>query len=100
MLIVKIDAVDGFHSSEFQNGRIQCWKDGYIEVPLNLKNKFMDSKGYCDLIIKNDVLIDVIPSPNRVTSNSNRQNSEIDAIYAMLIEQEYKLTLLELGVNE
>lgn len=100
MLIVKIDAVDGFHSSEFQNGRTQCWKDGYIEVPLNLKNKFLDSKGYCDLIIKNGVLIDVIPSPDRIISNSNRPSNEIDVIYTMLIEQEYKLTLLELGVSE
>ena len=98
MIIVKIDSTDGFHTSECQSGRTQCWKEGYIEIPRNLENKFLLSKGYCELIFKEGVLEDIVPRPEHVTKNTSH-TSEIDDIYTMLIDQEYRLTLVELGVN-
>lgn len=99
MLIVKIDAFNGFHTSEFQSGREQCWKDGYIEVPKKLENKFEISKGYCDLNIKEGILVDIIPHPEREPEDNDSSRSEMDDILSLLIDQEYRLTLMELGVN-
>ena len=100
MLIVKIDSKNNFHSFEFQSHRNECWLRGYIEVPKNLESLVVDSKGYCDLIIEGGVLTNVIPrsdcKPNAPTASLTRE----DEIETMLIEQEYRLTLIELGVSE
>ena len=64
MLIVKIEANEGFHSSEFQNGRTKCWLDGYVEVPESLKTAFMASRGFCDLVIEDGILTNIIPNPD------------------------------------
>ena len=100
MLITKIKDIDGFHPSEFQNDRAVCWLDGYIEVPTNLENTFIISKGYCDLVIEGGVLTNVVPRPDYEPIIEPTALTREDEIDAMLIDQECRLTLLELGVNE
>lgn len=60
MLIVKIEAINNQHYFECQSNRDRCWLDGYIEVPKPLEIKLISSKGYCDLVIENGELRDVI----------------------------------------
>ena len=63
MYIIKIEATDnGLHHIESQSHREECWLDGYIEVPTKLESKVMGSKGYCNLVIENNVLVDIIPT--------------------------------------
>ena len=100
MLIAKIKDDNGFHSSEFQEGRNICWVDGYIEVPKHLENTFILSKGFCDLIIKDGVLTDIVPRPDYEPEIEPNVLTREDEIEALLIDQEYRLTLLELGVSE
>ena len=96
MLIVKIDSNDGFHPSEFQYGRVRCWKDGYIEVPKNLEDVLMDTKGYCDLVVDGEALINVIPQPDREPKISE-EDFEVTAIEQLRADIDY-LALMS-GVN-
>ena len=64
MLIIERNSADGkFHHFQSQSHRTECWMDGYIEVPTELETKVYESGGYCELIIKNDTLVDVILHP-------------------------------------
>lgn len=101
MLIVQIDAKNNFHSFESQSNRAECWMEGYIEVPKELEIKLITSKGYCDLIIEEGVLKNILPRPEYIPIDEEKgETTELDDINAILIDQEYKLTLLELGVTE
>ena len=100
MLIVKIDGKNNFHTFEFQSQRDSCWIEGYIEVPESLEDILVDSNGFCDLIIENGILADIIPRPDCKPNTIITVLTREDEVDAMLIEQEYKLTLLELGVSE
>lgn len=101
MLIVKIDAVDNLHYFEFQSGRNECWLDGYVEVPKSLEHNLITSQGYCDLVIEDGLLKNIIPRleymPVEIESNEVITLNEINA---MLVDQEYRLTMLEAGVNK
>ena len=64
MVIIELNSTDGkFHHFQSQSHRTECWLDGYIEVPKELETKVFESCGYCELIIENDILIDVISHP-------------------------------------
>ena len=49
------------HSLESQSHRTECWLDGYIVVPPELEKKAWDCLGYCDLVIEDEVLVDILP---------------------------------------
>ena len=62
MTIVKIEPNDnGQHSIEDQSHRTEVWMDGYIEVPDSLRDVFLSTGGYGDLVISEGVLINFIP---------------------------------------
>ena len=100
MIIVKTEAINGFHPYEFQSGRTECWQHGYIEVPKDIEGALITSKGYCDLVIEDGTLINVVHRPDYEPTTPRVLLTREDEIEAFLIEQVYKLTLLELGVNE
>lgn len=86
MLIIKIEANDnGLHLIQSQSHRAECWLDGYIEVPQDLKTKVMLSEGYCDLIIENDILVDIIPKdkPERVIPEVTEEITATDILNAL-----------------
>lgn len=64
MTIIKVQPVFGtqLHLVQTQSHREECWEEGYIEVPENLERKVMDCYGFCDLVIANGALVDVVPS--------------------------------------
>lgn len=67
MYIVKIEAdARGFHLFQSQSHREECWLDGYIEVPQELESVVIECKGYCDLVIENDILKNVIARPDLI----------------------------------
>ena len=62
MTIIKILADENnLHSLESQSHRTECWLDGYIAVPQELEKKAWDCMGYCDLVINDGVLTDILP---------------------------------------
>lgn len=64
MLIIEINSADGkFHRFQSQSHREECWIEGYIEVPKELEVKVFKNGGFCELIIENDILVDVISHP-------------------------------------
>lgn len=99
MLIVKINAEGDLHPFEFQNHREKCWLQGYIEVPRNLEGALVNSNGFCDLVIEDGALVDIIPRPDCNLNTELATLTREDEIDAILIDQEYRLTLIELGVN-
>lgn len=94
MLIIEINSTDNkFHHFQSQSHRKECWLDGHIEVPKELESKVYESGGYCELIIKNDILIDVILHPEwkpDETPESEPKPSDIDDFANAILE----------GVNE
>lgn len=63
MLIIQIEAKeDGLHPFQSQSHRKECWLDGYIAVPKELKSKVIAGAGYCDLVIEDEILVDIIPT--------------------------------------
>ena len=100
MIIVKIDSENNFHPFEFQSHRGECWLQGYIEVPKRLEKVLVESSGFCDLVIEGETLINIIPRPDYKPAEAPTVLTREDEIEALLVEQEYKLTLLELGVCE
>lgn len=102
MLIIKISGNENhFHPIEFQSHRNSCWVEGYIGVPPALVDKVSATEGYCDLVIENGTLKDVVPKTELKPKTDEKQtNSPQDDTDTMLVDHEYRLTLLELGVNE
>lgn len=99
MIIIKIQEEENkFHYSQSQSHRTSCWLDGYIEVPVLLEQKLVECQGYCDLIIKENILIDIIPYPELIPKPEPKITQQ-DDIDAMMVDHEYRITLLELGVN-
>lgn len=64
--IIEINArEDGGHGLQSQSGRKECWLEGWIAVPNELRGRVWDCLGYCNLRIENGVLVDVeeVPRP-------------------------------------
>ena len=100
MVIVKIDGENNFHPFEFQSHRDKCWLQGYIEVPNKFERVLIESNGFCDLVIEDGVLTNIIPRPDCKPDTPLNSLTREDEIEALLVEQDYRLTLIELGVNE
>ncbi len=96
MLIIQIDALEGnFHPFQSQSHRKECWLEGWIAVPPALEHALYACGGHCELLIEGDTLLEILPRempqlPHEPTPDEDRD--------AMLIDLEYRLTLIELGV--
>ena len=100
MVIVEIEAKNGIHSIESQPHRNNCWRDGYIEVPKKLEVILVASKGYCDLVIENGILKNIIPRFDDIPEEFNNSRTAQDDTDAMLIDLACRVALLESGVGE
>lgn len=63
MYIIAIEPLENnLHLIESQSHRKSVWMDGYIEIPSELVEEVVATDGYCDLIIKDGVLVGVTPT--------------------------------------
>ena len=87
MYIIQIEKQEdaGYHCIQSQSHRTACWQEGYIAVPKELEQVVIESEGYCDLHIENNVLVNVALTPK----------SQQDVQY-LLLDHEYRLALIEL----
>lgn len=104
MLIIKIESNNnGFHPFQSQSHRTSCWLEGYIAVPAEFEKTVFDCRGYCELTIEDNVLTNVTPRtdliPQKTTIAESLPTAQDDTD-ALMVDHEYRLTLLELGVNE
>ena len=101
MLIIQTEALEsGQHPIESQSGRKTCWLPGYIEVPGHLEREVWACLGWCDLTIEGGKLTGItpgaIPEPEPAPEPEPTAQEDNDA---MLVDHEYRLTLVELGVT-
>lgn len=97
MTIIKIDALEsGYHPIEMQCPCDHCWLEGYIAVPPELEQKAWESKGYCDLVIEDGILIDIKIKeiPVDIDNIKNNKNTELSNICQQTI---YNGTTIELS---
>ena len=77
--------------------------DAFAVVPDDMVEDIMATKGYCDITL-NDDGTEVVSFTAReipvIETPTNTEPTPQDDIDAMMIDHEYRLTLLELGVNE
>lgn len=104
MTIIQIEGESGSHAIQSQSGRSVCWVDGYIEVPAFLEEIAWESSGWCDLDIQHGKLVGIIPKekPNIQDPEPEEPTmpNPIEALEEIVVDQEYRLTLLELGVTQ
>ena len=92
MTIIKIEPLEsGQHPLESQSGRASCWLDGWIAVPEALESKAWKTLGWCDLVIQDGVLVDIVPTtrpepePTPAPSYEERMAALESAMTAMLM---------------
>lgn len=67
MMIICIEATEtGLHYFETQSHRTKCWLEGYIAVPQELESIVVECGGYCDLVIRNNIVKEVIARPDLI----------------------------------
>ena len=99
LTIIELAArADGGHGLQSQSHRTENWMGaGWIEVPPQLEPAVWDCCGYCDLDIQNGTLVRVTPT-DRPPDPEPEPAIEED-LAGLAIDQEYRLTLLVLGVT-
>ena len=94
MTIIKISALeDGQHELGSQSGRTECWVDGWIAVPDHLESKAWETRGWCDLDIRDGVLVGITPTerpepepePTPAPSYEERLEALESAMMAMMM---------------
>ena len=96
-IIEKTAGPDGAHRLQSQSHRTHNWMgDGWLEVPARIEPDVWACGGYCELNVENGALTGIIPGgkPAPVPSPTEEEDTG-----AMLVDHEYRLTLLELGVS-
>lgn len=62
LTIVEIESrEDGGHSLQSQSNRTECWLEGWVTVPDELRDAVWECAGYCDLDIQDGVLVGITP---------------------------------------
>ena len=87
----------GGHLVESQSHRTENWMGGdWIAVPEALEAALYACGGYCELEIQDGVLVGLTPT-ERTPEPEPEPTAQEDA-EALLVDHEYRLTLLELGL--
>ena len=108
MTIIKIKENErGFHEIEEQSHREDCWIQGYISVPEQLEREVWETMGWCDLEIKDGILIGVtqtekpiIPEPEDPVDERTSVEQEITDLMLADMEQGQFATALQLQLME
>ncbi len=97
MLIIQIEAQEGtnFHPFQSQSHREECWLESYVGVPQELEEEVLGCGGWCQLHIEEGVLKAV--TKKEAPKQEVIPDPEAD-MEALVVDHEYRLTLLELGV--
>lgn len=82
-------------------------KNPYVEeyavVPDDMVQDILETRGFCDIVL-NDDNTEVVSFTAReipvIEAPTNTEPTPQDDTDAMMIDHEYRITLLELGVNE
>ena len=83
----------GQHLLQSQSGRTSCWMDGWIAVPDHLEEKAWETRGWCDLDIRDGMLVDIIqktrpepqPEPTPAPTYEERLAALESAMTAMIM---------------
>ena len=103
LIISESQNANGQHLFESQSHRTECWMGGYVAVPAELEEAVAGCMGYCDVTIADGVVTAVEPHPERIPvpeTTTETEPTAQDDTDAMLVDHEYRITLLELGMNE
>lgn len=97
MTIIQMAPMEGtvYHPLQSQSHRDTCWEEGYIELPERLRERAYACKGYCELVIEDGVLVDILPMTPPAEANPSAEEDRD----SMLVDVSYRITLLELGVE-
>lgn len=93
-------------NNNYGNPMGQYFKNS-IQLPDELLNDYLETKGFCDFEIQDNIIIKIIVNQNALDDyNNSHPEVEIEIeptaeqdINAMLVDQEYRITLLELGMK-
>jgi len=99
MTMIQIAPMEGtsYHLVQSQSHRESCWLEGYIAVPEELEEKIYACAAHGDLVIEGGVLTDILPIELPLPAHVEPSAEEDTA--AMLMDLEYRLILVEMGVN-
>ena len=93
-------------NNNYGNPTSQYFKDS-IQLPDELLNDYLETKGFCDFKIQDNIITKIIVNQNALNDYNNShpeakikpEPSAEQDINAMLVDQEYRITLLELGMK-
>lgn len=97
MTIIKLEPVNGVHPVERQSHRTSNWMgEGWAEVPEHLAEQAFACGGSCELTLEDGVLtaLTAIRRPEELDAPTPQEDAD-----ALLVDHEYRLTLLELGLT-
>lgn len=85
-----------------------CWNENpygedYAVVPDNMVQDILETHGFCDIVLnkaKNEVVSFTAREIPVIETPIETEPTPQDDTDAMMVDHEYRLTLLELGVNE
>lgn len=91
-------------NNNYGNPMGQYFKDS-IQLPDELLNDYLETKGFCNFEIQDNIITKIIVNQNDLDDYNNNhpevkpESSAEQDINAMLVDQEYRITLLELGMK-
>lgn len=99
MTIIQMAPLEGtqLHPLQSQSHRETCWEEGFLAVPEHLVERAYACHGYCELLLKDGVLKDLVPLA--LPETGKREASAEEDRDTMLVDLTYRVTLLELGVG-
>ena len=99
LTIIQEEAMEsGMHGLQAQSGRTESWLKGWLAVPEELEAEVWACGGWCDLTVEDGILVGIVPKerpPQPPQPPTEQEDND-----AMLVDHEYRITLLELGVGE
>jgi len=98
MTIISVEKINGMHPLHRQHHREEVWLEGYIQVPEDLEQKAWESLGFCELIYDGSGMLADIKPTERPAPPPPEPTAQDDTD-ALLVDHEYRLTMLELGLN-
>lgn len=82
------------HGMQSQSGRTECWLEGWIELPESLQAAYNACGGYCELVIQDGVLVDIVPDegdPAGLERQIREYESLIQHLKGQLAETDYRI---------
>lgn len=98
MTIIQMEALPGtnYHPLQSQSHRMECWLEGWLSVPEHLETTAFSCFDACELVMEDGVLTGLLPleAPAPLPMPPSPEEDRD----ALLVDLEYRTTLLEWGV--